>query len=62
LANPPCTPRWRRAVSACSRSIGLSWLLLDVRLGGKNVAGVVGSFKINNSVAVIRAPAQGKPR
>ena len=61
LANAPCTPRRRRDVSACSRSIGPSWLLLDVRLGGKNVAGVVGSFKINNSVAGIRAPAQGKP-
>jgi hypothetical protein len=45
LANPPCTPRWRRDVSACCRSIGPSWLVLDVRLGGKNVAGVVGSFK-----------------
>jgi hypothetical protein len=55
LANAPSTPRRR---SACSRSIGPSWLVLDVRLGGKNVAGVVGSFKINNSVAGIRAPAQ----
>ena len=33
---------------------------LDVRLGGKNVAGVIGSFKINNSVAGIRAPAQAR--
>jgi hypothetical protein len=60
LANPPCTPRRRRDDSACSRSIGPSWLVLDVRLGGKNVAGVVGSFKINNSVAGIRAPAQAR--
>ena len=60
LANAPCIPR-RRDISACSRSIGPSWLALDVRLGGKNVADVIGSVKIDNNVAGIRAPAQGKP-
>src|ERR1700722_3498621 len=38
LANAPSTPRWRRDVSACSLSIEPSWLVHDVRLGGKNVA------------------------
>jgi hypothetical protein len=36
FANAPCNPRLRRDVSPCS--IGPSWLVLDVRLGGKNVA------------------------
>jgi hypothetical protein len=40
LANPPCTPRWRRDVSACCRFIGPSWLVPDVPLGGKYVATV----------------------
>jgi|SRR5580704_1819030 hypothetical protein len=61
LANAPCNPRLRRDVSPCS--IGPSWLVLDVRLGGKNVAtsDLLGQHQVERSSLEARKQTKARP-